>query len=125
MRKVTNEDIKKYYGMVDHYIRKSVVKNWNEASMVKSKQNVALGNSGLTVADIRQYLLMEVVVGLQKYNPDYRTAEGLSVKESTFIFRHLQNRGGQMMKRVTKRRSGYGFWTVQIEKALGETKEEA
>lgn len=125
MRTVTNEDIKKYYGMVDHYIRKSVVKNWNEASMSKSKQNVSLGNSGLTVADIRQYLLMEVVVGLQKYNPNYRTAEGLSVKESTFIFRHLQNRGGQLMKKICKRRAGYGFWMVQIEKALGETKEEA
>lgn len=124
MRVVSNEDIKKYYGMVDHYIRKSVIKNWNNASMVKTKQNVSLGSSGLTIADIRQYLLMEVVVGLQKYNPDYKTAEGLSVKESTFIFRHLQNRGGQLMKRVTKHRAGYGVWMIQIEKVLGESKEE-
>lgn len=124
MRVVTNEDVKKYYGMVDHYIRKNVVKNWNEASLAKGKQNVSLGNSGLTIADIRQYLLLEVVIGLQKYNPDYRTAQGLSVKESTFIFRHLHNRGGQMMKKFTKRRAGYSFWTIQLEKALGESKEE-
>ena len=124
IRTVTNEDIKKYYPMVDSYIRKSVVKNWNEASTAKSKQNVSLGNTGLTVADIRQYLLMEVVAGLQKYNPDYRTAEGLSVKESTFIFTHLHNRGGQLLKKITKKRAGYGFWMSQIEKVLGDIKEE-
>jgi hypothetical protein len=125
MRTVTNEDLKKYHGMVDHYIRKSVIKNWTDASMVKSRQDVSLGNSGLTIADIRQYLLMEVVVGLQKYNPNYRSADGLPVKESTFIFRHLHNRGGQLMKRVCRKRSGYGFWMTQLEKALGESKEQA
>lgn len=125
MRKVTNEEVMAYLPMVDSYIRKSAIKNWNEASMAKSKQNVSLGNTGLTVADIRQYLLMEVVVGLQKYNPNYRTEEGLSVKESTFIFRHIHNRGGQLLKKITKFRSGYGVWVSQLEKVLGETKEEA
>lgn len=124
MRKVTNEELMCYVPMVDSYIRKNALKNWNEASMAKSKQNVALGNTGLTVADIRQYLLMEVVVGLQKYNPNYRTQEGLPVKESTFIFRHIQNRGGQLLKKITKPRSGYGIWMSQIEKVLGESKEE-
>jgi hypothetical protein len=125
IRIVTNEDIKKYYPMVESYIRKNVIKNWSEASTARSKQNVSLGNTGFTIADIRQYLLMEIVAGLQKYNPDYRTAEGLSVKESTFIFTHLHNRGGQFLKRVTRKRSGYGFWMTQIEKALGDVKEEA
>ena len=124
VRIVTNEDIKKYQPMVESYIRKNVVKNWNEASLSRSKQNVSLGNTGLTLADIRQYLLMEIVAGLQKYNPNYRTAEGLSVKESTFIFTHLHNRGGQLMKRITKKRAGYGFWMSQIEKVLGDVKEE-
>lgn len=123
-RKITNEDIKKYQPMVESYLRKNVIKNWNEASLSRSKQNVSLGNTGLTIADIRQYLLMEIVAGLQKYNPNYRTAEGLSVKESTFIFTHLHNRGGQLMKRITKKRAGYGFWMSQIEKVLGDVKEE-
>jgi len=124
MRKVTDEDVKKYTSMVDSYIRKSVMKNWREASMSKEKQDVFLGNSGLTIKDIRQYLLVEVFVALQKYNPNHRTAEGLSVKESTFIFTHIFNRGGQLLKRITKKRYGYGVWHHQIEKVLKETHDE-
>lgn len=123
-RVVSNEDLKKYFPMVESYLRKSVMKNWNEASLSKNKQDVSLGNTGLTMADIRQYLLMEVVAGLKKYNPDYRTASGLSVKESTFIFTHIHNRGGQLLKKITKSRYGYGIWMNQIEKILGETREE-
>ncbi len=120
LRKVSNEEIKKYMPLVDSYIRKSVLKNWNEGSLSKSKQNISLGNTGLTVADIRQYLLMEVLIGLQKYNANYRTEDGGSVKESTFIFTHIFNRGGQMLKRLTKPRSGYGIWTAQFESAVGD-----
>lgn len=119
-RKLTNEDIKKYVPMVDAYIRRSVIKNWNEASMSPAKQDVALGNTGLTVADIRQYLLMEVCVALGKYNPNYITQEGRSVKESTFIFTHIQNRGGQILKKLTKHRYGYGIWMSQVEQVIGD-----
>lgn len=123
-RIVTNADIKKYMPMVDAYIRKSVLKNWNEASLSKSKQDVTLGNTGMTVRDIRQYLLMEVCIGLQKYNPNYRTEDGASVKESTFIFTHIFNRGGQMLKKLTKKRYGYGVWTNQFEAVIGDLNEE-
>ena len=110
--------------MVDSYIRRSVIKNWNEASMSSSKQDVALGNTGLTIADIRQYLLMEVCVALGKYNPDYITEEGRSVKESTFIFTHIHNRGGQILKKLTKHRYGYGIWMSQVEQVVGDLSEE-
>lgn len=120
MRKVTNDDIKKYRPMVEKYMRDSVVKNWNEASLRKGEDEISLGNSGLTVADIRQYLFMEVVIALTKYNPEYRTKEGRSVKESTFVFKHLFNRTGQLMKKVTKKRMGYGIWTSSIHSVLGE-----
>lgn len=119
-RKVTDDDIKKYMPMVESYLRKSVVKNWREASTAKDKQDVALGNTGWSVRDIRQYLLSEVFVALTKYKPDFRTKEGLSVKESTFVFTHLFNRGGQLLKRLTKKRQGYGTWSYQIEKILKE-----
>ena len=119
-RVVTNEDIEKYTPMVNKYIRDSVVKNWNEASASKSNDEVSLGNSGYTIADIRQYLFCEVVVGLQKYNPDYRTEDGKSVKESTFVFNHLRFRIGQVMKKLTKRRYGYGIWSSNIEEILGD-----
>jgi hypothetical protein len=119
-RKLTDEDILKYESMVEKYIRDSVVKNWNEGSTSKARGDVSLGNSGLTVNDIRQHLRAEVCVALHNYNPDYRTKDGRSVKESTFVFNHLFNRIGQMMKRFTKKKFGYGVWTSQIEEVLWE-----
>lgn len=119
IRKVTNEEIKVYYPMVESFLRKSVVKNWTEASTSKSKNNIMLGNTGITMADIRQDLLLEVVIALQKYNPNYRTPEGRSVKESTFVFTHLFNRIGQKLKKITKRRYAYGVRHLSIEEALG------
>jgi hypothetical protein len=119
-RILTNEDIIKYEPMVEKYIRDYVVKNWNEASTHKIRGDVALGNTGLCVNDIRQHLRAEVCIALYNYNPDFRTKEGRSVKESTFIFQHLFNRTGQLMKRLTKKRYGYGIWHSQIESELWE-----
>jgi hypothetical protein len=121
MRKVTNDDISKYDGMIEMYMKDSVKKNWNESSLSKNYQDTPLGNSGWTMRDFRQYLRCEVVVALQKYDPEYRTKEGRSVKESTFVFRHLYNRIGQLLKKLTKRTSGYGVWMANIEETLWET----
>ncbi len=123
-RKVTNKDVMKYKPMIESYIKKSVIKNWSEASISKKDQDISLGNSGLTMADIRQQLVLEVIIALQKYNPDYRTAEGRSVKESTFIYIHLFNRVSQLMKRHTQKRRGYGVWNTPLSKILGEESEE-
>ena len=120
-RVVTNEDVKKYQRMVNMYINKYVVKNWNEARNNKSSDEITLGNTGMSLADIKQQLYAEVVVAIQKYNPDYRTKEGRSVLESTFVYQHLFNRCGQLMKRLTKKRYGYGVWTSNLEDVLGET----
>ena len=120
-RVLTNEDVLKYEPMVEKYIRDSVVKNWNEASTAKSKGDVSLGNSGQTVNDIRQHLRAEVCVALYNYNPEYRTKDGKSVKESTFVYQHLFNRVGQLMKRLTKKRYGYGVWHSNLEETLWET----
>jgi hypothetical protein len=121
IRVVTNEDMDKYQRMVNMYLHKYVVKNWNEASMAKSSDEITLGNTGMSIADIRQHLMCEVVVALQKYNPDYRTKEGKSVLESTFVYQHLFNRCGQLMKKLTKKRYGYGVWSSNLEDVLGET----
>lgn len=123
-RKVTNEDIKKYEAMIESYMRDYVVKNWNEASLAKSKDSVTLGNTGMTMADIRQHLRTEVFIAITKYNPDFRTKEGKSVKESTFVFNHLFNRIGQLMKKLTKKRYGYGVWHSNLEETLWETDRE-
>ncbi len=123
-RQLTNEDVLKYEPMVEKYIRDSVVKNWNEAKTSKSQGDVALGNSGYTLNDIRQHLRTEVCVALQNYNPDFRTKEDKSVKESTFVFNHLRFRVGQMMKRLTKKRAGYGVWHANLEETLWETDRE-
>ena len=123
-RVITNDDIKKYEAMVESYMRDYVVKNWNEAKLSKGADEVSLGNTGFTMADIRQHLRTEVFIALGKYNPDFRTKEGRSVKESTFIFQHLFNRTGQLMKKLTKRRYGYGVWHSNIEEVLWETERE-
>lgn len=123
-RKLTNEDVLKYEPMVEKYIRDNVAKNWNEADTRKGRGDVALGNTGLSLNDIRQQLRTEVCVALYNYNPDYRTKDGRSVKESTFVFQHLFNRCGQMMKRLTKKRYGYGVWHANIEETLWETDRE-
>ena len=123
-RILTNEDVLKYEPMVEKYIRDSVVKNWNEASTSKSLGDVSLGNSGLTINDIRQHLRAEVCVALQNFNPNYVTKEGRTVKESTFVFQHLFNRVGQLMKRITKKKFGYGVWHSNLEETLFETDRE-
>jgi hypothetical protein len=119
-RVLTNEDIKKYEPMVEKYIRDSVVKNWNEGSTSKKKGDVSLGNTGMCVNDIRQHLRAEICVALYNYDPNFKTKEGRSVKESTFVFNHLFNRIGQMMKRLTNKHYGYGIWTQNIEETLWE-----
>lgn len=120
-RKLTNEDINKYEPMIEKYIRDSVVKNWNEAHLGKNNGEVFLGNTGFCLNDIRQHLRAEVCVALYNYNPEYKTKDGKSVKESTFVFQHLFNRIGQMMKRLTKKRHGYGIWHSNLEEVLWET----
>ena len=114
-RKVTDADIKRYHPMISKFLRDSVCRNWNESAVKSKEHDVTLGNTGMSLADFRQYLMMEVCVGLQKYNPDYRTKDGKSVKESTFIFTHLRNRIGQSLKRLTKKRFGYGAWISNLD----------
>jgi hypothetical protein len=119
-RTVTDKDIKNYEAMVEMYLNSYVRKNWNEASMSKDRGDIPLGNSGFTMNDMRQQLKMEVCIALQKYNPEYITESGRSVKESTFVYQHLFNRVGQLMKRLTKKRYGYGVWSSNLEEMLWE-----
>lgn len=125
-RKLTDADIIKYEPMIEKYIRENVAKNWNEAKLDlgKGKGNVSLGNTGLSLNDIRQHLRTEVCIALYNFDPNYRTKEGRTVKESTFVFNHLFNRTGQLMKRLTKKRYGYGVWHANIEETLWETDRE-
>ena len=106
-RKLTNEDVLKYEALVEKFIRDSCVKNWKEAR--SGGPDAPLGASGYTLNDLKQHLRAEVCIALQNYNPDYRTKENRSVKESTFVYQHLTFRVGQLMKRLTKKRNGYGI----------------
>lgn len=113
-REVSNDMILQYEQMIEAFLRKSVVKNWNEAEMSKYKDEVTLGNSGWSMADMRQYLMTEVFIALRNYKPEYKT------KESTFVYGHLSKRVGSLMKRLTNKSKGYGFWSSNIEEVLGE-----
>lgn len=117
-RKITCADVSKYESLVNTFIRKHVNKNWNITE--RSDPDSPLGNSGWTLADFRQYLLTEVFVALTKFNPNHITPEGKSVKEITFVYNHLNFRIGSLLKRLTNRKMGYGVFSTQIEKALGE-----
>lgn len=125
-RIVTNDDVLKYEPLVEKFIRDSVKKNWNEAgfSSKRDEHEIALGNTGNTLDDFRQYLRMQVVVALQNYDPNYRTPEGQPVKEFTFVYGHLGKRIGQKMKQMTSKHYGYGIWTSRIENVLRELDEE-
>ena len=125
-RPVSDEMVLQYYPLVEKFLKKYVVKNWNEASMGKnntgkSADEVSLGNSGMSMADMRQHLRIELFIGLSKYDPEYRTKEGKPVKEITFLYTHLYNRIGQLMKRLVKDTKGYGVWTSNLEEVLFET----
>ena len=122
-RKLTNEDVLKYEPMVEKFIRDSCVKNWTEAKT--GGPDAPLGSSGYTLADLRQHLRTEICIALQNYNPEYRTKEGRSVKESTFVFQHLTFRVGQLMKRLTKKRAGYGVRHGPIHLVIEDGVEEA
>lgn len=113
-REVTNEEIQKYIPMIESWLRNSVVKNWNEATLSKRDGDISLGNSGYTMNDIRQHLLCETVIALKNYDPSY------NAKESTFVYGHLYKRIGQLMKKLTKRRMGYGVWSNNLEEVLRE-----
>jgi hypothetical protein len=115
-RAVTDEMILQYRPMVESWLAKAVKKNWNEAEMStkNGKDEVSLGNSGWTMADIRQYLMTEVCIALQNYKTEFKT------KESTFVYGHLSKRVGSLMKKLTKHAKGYGIWSSNIEEVLGE-----
>lgn len=113
-RVITDEMILQYTKMVESFLNKSVQKNWNEASTRKHQDEISLGNTGMSMADIRAYLQGEVFIALKNYSPDYNT------KESTFVYGHLNNRVGSLMKKLTNKSRGYGFWSSNIEEVLGE-----
>lgn len=111
-RIVTNADIEKYIPLVEMYLRDRVQKNWNEAKLKDNNFDISLGNTGVSMNDIRQHLLTEVCEALQKYDPERGT------KEITFVYTHLFNRCGQLMKRLTRPRAGYGIWTQNLEETF-------
>lgn len=124
-RIVTNEDIKKYEWMVDSFINKHVVKNFNEAkNNSKTRDHIMLGNTGMTLGDIRQHLLAETVIALQNYKPDViGKPTGRPVQEQSFLYGHLTFRVGALMKKLTSRSRAYSMWHSQIEKVQFELEE--
>ena len=144
VRVVTDADIKQYTPLVKKFLRQNVMKNWNEASMYNGNYDITLGNTGMSMNDIEQHLFTELVVALQKYNPNYRTPPkyeldsegnqvlddngnpvvscpgGKSVKEITFVTTHLYNRCGQLMKRLANKSKGYGMWSSDLSTIFAE-----
>jgi hypothetical protein len=102
--------------MIDSWLRRSVIKNWSIPDI--KQDHISLGNSGWTIADVKQHLRTEVVIALRNFSIEGK--DGRVTKESTFVFGHLYNRIGQLMKRLTKRSMGYGIWSNNLEELLYE-----
>jgi hypothetical protein len=124
-RVVTNEDVQKYEWMVDTYINKHVVKNFNEArNNPKTRDHIMLGNTGMTLGDIRQHLLTELVIALQNYKSDVIGGPtGKPVQEASFLHTHLQFRVGALCKKITSKSKGYSKWHSHFEKVQFELEE--
>ena len=125
VRVVTNEDVKRYEPLIEKFLRDNVIKNWNEANLHHTDYDVGLGNAGCSIRDIRQQLFTELIVALQKYDPDYRTEDGRPVKEITFVYKHLWFRCGQLMQKLTGKRYGYGVWMQNLESTFDNHAEES
>ncbi len=119
---ITDEKIKEYNKLVDFWIRKGVIKNWGLTKLSQSSEDMSLGASGWTIADVRQHLMCEVFIALRNFNVEGK--DGKVTKESTFVYNHLFNRVGQLMKRLTKKGKGYGAWVSNLETVLYELDEE-
>ena len=119
-RIISSDMVLKYQPMIESYLANSVRKNWNEASLSKETDSdeISLGNSGWTMSDVRSYLMAEVFIALRNYRPGHDT------KESTFVYGHLSKRVGSLMKKLTNKSKGYGFWTSNLEEVLGEVDSE-
>jgi DNA-directed RNA polymerase specialized sigma subunit len=113
-RVVTNEEMKKYDGLVEAWLSKAVLKNFKEANLSESSANISLGNTGLTMDDLRQYARTEVLVALKNFDPSK------GAKESTYVYLCLSSRFGMLMKKLVKKSKGYGVFTCNIEQVLGE-----
>jgi len=122
--RITNDDVLKYEPMIESYIHRYVAKNWNEAQTHKNAGDIFLGCTGWTLNDIRQHLRQEVFIAIQNYDPEYTNKDGIKAKESTFVYHHLWLRCGQLMKRLTHGRKGYGVFHRNLEEILGDVKSE-
>jgi hypothetical protein len=87
------------YGPLINKLLQGIPKTWNDCHGYES----SIGNTGYSLADVKQHLILELFVGLTKYDPTRGAAE------STFIYRHLFNRIGVFYKKYTAKGKGYGI----------------
>jgi len=108
-RKVTDKELMEFKRIVDHFISKMVLKCWKGSSLAKDKENCVLGNTGMTVSDVRQYLLLETFIALSNFKEDRNT------KPSTFVYKHLTFRTSQLLTSLCSKRRGYGISHSEID----------
>jgi len=114
--RVSNEDVMKYFPMVRSCINNILIKNWNQP---KKQKDVILGNTGSTIEDFEQILLLEVALSLYNFNNDFITKEGQTVKESTYVFRCLYNKSCILIDKYIKRKKrGYGAHIVSLDSLM-------
>jgi hypothetical protein len=98
------ERVQGYQNMVRSCIRKMSGK-WKDVYL---KRHVP-GQLPFDSEDLLQQGLMEVTIAIRKYNSKHQS----QAKESTFVYRHLWNRFGQIAHKYSKTSRGYGVGIVR------------
>jgi hypothetical protein len=124
MNKITNEDILKYEDMISYFIKNMVIKNFSmQRPISTSEVESMLGNSGLTLEDIRQNMRVEVFKALSNYDKGIAGHEGRVAKESTFVYGHLWKRFGSLLNKITGKGAGYNVSVTNIDDLLTPNKD--
>jgi hypothetical protein len=113
MSKVEYSDVKQFEPMIEFFLKKHVVRNWNNASLSKEQGDVFLGSTGMTMNDIRSFLTLEIVSVLSKYDPSRKASK------CTLVYTHLNNRTISLVKKLCLTKYGYGKVHYDLDSLMG------
>ena len=114
MRKPGEKDILKYEPLINKIINQVILKNWNNLNYLAHQDTVSLGQTGYTVADIRQDLRLMVWMALLKYNPNKKNKDGIGATEFTYVHTYVKNRALTFISKFTKDKYGYGIYHTYL-----------
>lgn len=114
MTKPNGKDVLKYEPLINKIINQVILKNWNNVNYLAFQDTMDLGQTGHSVADIRQDLRLMVWKALLRYNPNRRNNQGIGATEFTYVHTYVKNRALTFIKRFTQDKRGYGVYHTYL-----------